>query len=110
MTEREILKLAAAAYFGEDGFRWNPGADLIEYIPKDSCHYVSWKPLIDDGDALRLAVKLEMVLEMNSTSCGALITKIGGDWCYESVLGCGGAEAATRRAVVRAAAESVETN
>ncbi len=43
-TDRELLELAAKA----GGFR--------EYDE----HYVPWNPLDDDGDALRLAVKLEM--------------------------------------------------
>lgn len=93
-TDRELLTLAAKAA----GFS-------IEYRENGN-HFAShpisqiWSPLTDDGDALRLAVKLEMVVATDSTGCtisadGVPSVNEDGD----DVL------AATRRAIVRAAAE-----
>lgn len=63
MNDREMLELAAKAFFGQDGFEWNSCAGFsgcVQYIPKDGRSYVDWNPLDDDGDALRLAVKLRL--------------------------------------------------
>ena len=102
MTDRELLEAAAKAaglklntYPGEDfvradhsglGTRWNP----------------QWNPLESDGDALRLVVRLNMELSIDPRSAWAMAEddlhagkacEIGPDPC-----------AATRRAIVRAAA------
>lgn len=58
MTDRELLRFAAKAagiYLEWDGppNQWQP----MYYKGKT---YHSWKPLVDDGDAMRLAVKLRM--------------------------------------------------
>jgi hypothetical protein len=63
--------------------------------------FVAWHPLADDGDALRLAVKLGMTLQLlNWWSCadatGATAIELTADHDTR--------EAATRRAIVRAAA------
>ena len=83
MTDREELELAARA--AGNGF-------VIGY----------WNPLTDDGDALRLAVKLEMELKVYNTSAHAASAK-----CERSVCASekGDPYAATRRAIVRVAAE-----
>lgn len=67
--------------------------------------YTEWNPLIDDGDTLRLAVKLQKYYveiklgkDNNLVGCG-----IGPYWCEETTVD--NPEAATRRAIVRAAAE-----
>lgn len=53
-TDRELLELAAKAA-GIDGFFVDAGLNAgSNAFPK------VWNPLIDDGDALRLAVKLEI--------------------------------------------------
>jgi len=67
--------------------------------------YSNWNPLIDDGDALRLAVKIA-----NSDD---RLHSLVWDWTYREIrVFMGGSEgygddmyAATRRAIVRAAAE-----
>jgi hypothetical protein len=61
-------------------------------------HLGIWAPLTDDGDALRLAVKLNINVFIygNETSTGT-IGVVGTGW--------GSKEANTRRAIVRAAAE-----
>lgn len=96
MTDRELLEMAAkaAGKVGEyhemgEGMRVeaNPGHDW-------------WNPLTDDGDALRLAVKLELFIQVYSDEVVVdawLITPIKEN--YEL-----GTDAATRRAIVRAAA------
>lgn len=48
-TDRELIELAAKSY----GLSGSNDKDIARYISK-------WNPLIDDGDALRLAVHLEL--------------------------------------------------
>jgi len=92
MTDRELLELAAKAAgmqtFGQD----NSGALCI-----DPVDYVPWNPLTDDGDALRLAVRLN-ILNTRST---------GYEWPELELFerDKDDAQAATRRAIVEAAAE-----
>lgn len=96
MSDRELLVLAAKA----------AGISEIEqyaesgWLRRDTGE--TWNPLIDDGDALRLAVKLGLHVfallpnEGNPSSCSNGETmEPHGDDPY----------AATRRAIVRAAAE-----
>jgi len=89
-TDRELLELAAKAAGMEPDTRY-PG-----------CWYndngVAWSPLTDDGDAFRLAVKLLEAYEIGHiwSSVGGL--KVGTESSFDSC-------AATRRAIVRAAAE-----
>ena len=98
MSDIELLKMAASAIsldYIECG-RLDGSGDLIA-----SATGKTWNPLTNDGDALRLAVKLCLVInigEMSATVCGEFDSEIGtifGDDPY----------AATRRAIVRAAAE-----
>jgi hypothetical protein len=110
-TDRELLELAAKAAGmnvftgewpeGQDGwfFCMQHGLPGMHFAPADNrAHSVGpWRPLTDDGDALRLAVKLRIDVE----------------WASENVVFADNdsepAEAdpyaATRRAIVRAAAE-----
>lgn len=107
-TDRELLELAAKAA-GIDG-AWHEiyGTE----VGQDACGISAvaaprwgdklWDPLTDDGDALRLAVKLQLWLHVEEY--GASARRAGGAW-----IGCeahihGGIEAAARRAIVRAAA------
>jgi hypothetical protein len=62
MTDRELLERAAKAEgdvahweYVEDGYR---DGRRIKQSYYSSLLEVTWNPLIDDGDALRLAVKL----------------------------------------------------
>jgi hypothetical protein len=67
---------------------------------------VYWDPLADDGDALRLAVALRLTVQVRDDH-----VKVGWSgcvqWIGEDCLPCDSASmpAATRRAIVRAAAE-----
>jgi hypothetical protein len=96
MTDKELLELAAKAagrkwlsYHHQKGLccRDDSYGGLIEYY---------WNPLTDDGDALRLAVKLRLTphIDGNLTDC---------EDC--TVAHLDDPYAATRRAITRAAAE-----
>lgn len=90
--DRELLELAAKAV-GYEIEEWNAWGFA------QTKEQERWNPLADDGDALRLAVKLGLVIERGrcypSLWCGPMFG--------EDVLPC--PYAATRRAIVRAAAE-----
>lgn len=97
MSDREILELAAKA----------AGIDLVWHGNTDPWCFaeigpgIKWNPLADDGDALRLAVKLQMGLD---TALGqSLAIPLGSKDCVEQHAD--DPLAATRRAIVRAAAE-----
>lgn len=125
MTDKELLELAAKAA-GIEGWQskhgyWNMkdvnGESVVccyawpkfdadtgkELNPTfaDAVAQLNWNPLEDDGDALRLAVKLRMdvvhftdIVRANVSDC---------DDCHEQNEE--NPYAATRRAIVRAAAE-----
>ena len=95
MTDREMLELAAKAagykvldWYGE------------RYTTTDGDRLFPWNPLTDDGDALRLAVKLRMMVSVFGAD---VRVDHGGKFFHED--GRPSIYAATRRAIVRAAAE-----
>ena len=91
MTDRELLKLAAKAA----GYNM---AKVLDGYPMYMEGYGIWNPITDDGDALRLAVKLNMTLAVGiARSDAGEFTEF--DMCDTDPY------AATRRAIVRAAAE-----
>ena len=104
MTDRELLERAAKAAGIEHG-GW------LDYHPRfhNGCFLVKgtpWNPLTDDGDALRLAVKLSMQITdrvwcPNKTYSHGSENGVSMD--FENYNN--GPDAATRRAIVRAAAE-----
>lgn len=106
MTDRELLELAAKAagiMLEWDGHpaEWQP----MYYEGKT---YHSFNPLTDDGDALRLAVQLKLEVFCGMGMKGDIVTVLAPqEFDLESVYerheqdAC----AATRRAIVRAAAE-----
>lgn len=106
----ELLKLAAKA-IGETGEFLNY-TDFGLYKPKPGFMqpYVSWNPLVNDGDALRLAIELNIRFRRwPGVSIEAL--QRGGyiEASYKSdelrVFIDGDPYAAVRRAIVQAAAE-----
>ena len=102
MNDRELLELAAKATGIEDGAdRIDSGLSLTE---KDGRHrYLPrWNPIEDDGDALRLAVKLGFIVDTHGTHT-RISFPFGDAMCHEAHGDKPGA--ATRRAIVRAAAE-----
>lgn len=109
MTDRELLELAAkAAGLEIQRSRLDDPMCRDLLMNGDSPRNAGqsafpWNPLTDDGDALRLAVKLKLLIHV--TDYSAFARRADRAW-----LGCearlhGGIEAATRRAIVRAAAE-----
>jgi hypothetical protein len=92
MTDRELLELAAKAADIQLRFLF----DLVPF--SDGPRVGEWNPLTDDGDALRLAVKLGLF------NGGPALHK-----AMASLIFSGGVAtdpyAATRQAIVRAAAE-----
>jgi hypothetical protein len=90
MTDRELLEKAAKAAGIEVITTWEN-----EVVYKAIPHF-PWNPLTDDGDALRLAVKLKFNIEwdFDEVSVHNLALEDENDDPY----------AATRRAIVRAAA------
>ena len=101
MTDRELLELAAKAA----GYDVKPHGNAK--YSKD-LHFIyesrNWNPLTDDGDALRLAVKLDMAVVscMDDKEVGVTVLETALE-IYEPHND--DPYAATRRAIVRAAAE-----
>lgn len=91
MTDKELLEMAAKAAG-------------IEVVTPTMLEYGKWNPLEDDGDALRLAVKLGMMMYIcQPNDCiGVHITEINRMFKERHKED---PYAATRRAIVRAAAE-----
>jgi hypothetical protein len=101
MTDKEILELAAkAAELPECG--WMGPAFM--YV-KDNT-FTDWDPLTDDGDALRLAVKLNIVIwecdQYDRAMAEVRYGKARGE--YWELVG-EDKYSSTRRAITRAAAE-----
>ena len=100
-NDRELLEQAAKAA-GELTPDWYGNNEYFDGVLK------RWNPLTDDGDALRLAVKLELEICFNNQEEGTTVwCPAIGDWLPEKH----GDDpyAATRRAIVRAAAEIGKT-
>ena len=106
MTDRELLELAAKAA-GCDGLgqwddKWNCLTDHEGW---------TFDPLNDDGDALRLAVKLGLDVCIDSRQENEPYTHVIGfsddntSRTVDAIENHGDPYAATRRAIVRAAAE-----
>lgn len=112
--EREMLELAAKAHgFIDDStsedrtFGLHKGVDGQFYV-LHADGWSEWCPADDDGDSMRLAVKLRMRLTVDDYGAAA---RIGDNGCWH---GCeahlyGGIEASTRRAIFRAAAAMGKT-
>lgn len=116
MSARELLELAAkAAGFN---FYWSvEEPSMIErfgrFVGSDAFGgmLVKWNPLNNDGDAFRLAVKLKMVLDTDynggsvAGNCNVECNYDAPEFGYQEGNGKKDPYAATRRAIVRAAAE-----
>lgn len=140
MTDKELLELAAKAA-GWTGWRskhgyWNlespegkksshchdwlpydayTGEKLSDPTFADAINSEGWNPITDDGDALRLAVKLRLTIkhdEDNAVLAGISQDQSGaptldrkGPWFWKEWTFGTSQYAATRRAIVHAAAE-----
>lgn len=103
MTDRELLEKAAKAA-GYKVYDWLPNLGFAIDVPwKHGLSNVDrWNPLTDDGDALRLAVKLHFVIDTGAISTSVHANNGVRDLGYE--FHDSDPYAATRRAIVRAAA------
>lgn len=104
MTDKELLELAAkAAKFEIDArasfMTWREN-NLIALLNSSGGHSL-WNPLTDDGDALRLAVKLEILVDV----CDKYTDATDGRYADICEIHHGDKYSATRLAIVRAAAE-----
>jgi hypothetical protein len=104
-TDRELLELAAKAAGYQLHVWGTKGAENVARI--DLPNNPRWNPLTDDGDALRLAVKLEILVLTARGFAVANATDAGGT--CERILSDSDPYAATRRAIVCAAAAIGET-
>ena len=102
MTDTELLELAAKAAGYEKDWHWNhhfimsAGGSV-----KEGNSWVTWNPLTDDGDALRLAVKLGF---MDSGVGFARVLSELQQMIFPANVDLDRPYSATRRAIVRAAA------
>lgn len=102
MTDRELLELAARAA----GITLETSYDINgEYWPWSPEYSRNWCPLTDDGDALRLAVKLELSVYVNRRMIN--VTHSMRPFTELEIVEDDPTDpyAATRLAIVRAAAE-----
>lgn len=115
MTDRELLKLAARAAEYEliewtDAWQSDPGNSQIAkqgFVMLVDEHRVLWNPLVDDGDALRLAVKLRIHIDC-AFLCAMprdLFGKNPDDWTDGSDLDTDDEYESMRRAIVRTVAK-----
>lgn len=105
MTDRELLERAAKAA-GLAEFQYINNRPAYRFQRTGMQDWKPWNPLTDDGDALRLAVKLQLSIHtcdaaesMSSWACSAEPMYVD-----ESESHGDDPYAATRRAIVRAAA------
>ena len=105
MSDRELLEAAAKAIgLDADYFPGGHGYEEGMWFDSENDCRTFWNPLTDDGDALRLAVKM--------VHCTGIVRRprLGENYAYAGKYGevheniAGDPCAATRRAIVRAAA------
>lgn len=103
MTDRELLELAAKAAGIE--LRWHPDGAAYADVRAPG-YWGVWNPLEDDGDALRLAVKLQLQVTPGTYNKDEFSAyKAGRGEASERCNTLQDEYAATRRAITRAAAE-----
>jgi len=94
VTDHELLEMAAKAAGIADG-------DVFYDMDNDK----EWNPLTDDGDALRLAVRLGLKVLIDLDEGATRIHNVYDGLVCMHMHFDGDPEAATRRAIVRAAAD-----
>jgi hypothetical protein len=102
MTDHELLEYAAKAA-GFVNYSVSDTGVCVELGSRSGAVTSYWNPLVDDGDALRLAVTLGLMVDI---SLHMKESEAGGNGAiYQCELHNLDSYAATRRAIVRAAAE-----
>lgn len=103
MSDRELLELAAKAAGIESS---------IGLLPKDGVSIIQpsgdkWNPITDDGDALRLAVKLKITVswDFRNGCYYATSAYLNTNQGYFGIVDPADPGDATRRVIVHAAAE-----
>ena len=109
-SDRELLEWAAKAAGYTTNHPWNaerltfnPPVDALYVLNENGVVHTAWNPLTDDGAALRLAVDLDFDIELTEDAAWAGGINSQNHQLYEWHRNC--KYAATRRAIVRAAAE-----
>lgn len=115
-TGRELLELAAKAAGLDTSHKWNrarmemepPVVAMVVHDAAGSLVTTGWNPLDNSGHALNLAVKLNLDIGFESYDAGIAVI-VGGAWDdapegVHEIFERDGPRA-TRRAIVRAAAE-----
>lgn len=106
MNDRELLELAAkAAKYEVRGYDEVSGYLIVFDPARPSYRALYWGPQHDDGDALRLAVKLRMNIVITTLGPYARSEDAPSNWVDENCTAGDDYAAATRRVIVRAAAE-----
>lgn len=107
MNDRGLLEAAAkaAGITIRDSTRW-PDTIVTKVTMDDgSPNWVRWNPLADDGDALRLAVKLRISIDYASLPVEFVLFVNADASHLEPNVDHADLMAATRRAITRAAAQ-----
>jgi len=105
MQDKELLEAAAKA----SGLNYEPMLGGY-YTDPEFNEVVSWNPLTNDGDALRLAAKMHLSIMLGSPGERNPVVQVsaedGGDDCVAFALEPLGTDKASamRRAIVRASA------
>ncbi len=111
MTNRDLLELAALAAGYNTKHQWNkdrlllePVVDALVVYDKGELLATGWDPLEDDGNALRLAIKLDISVDVDLMGKRTYVTF--GFFKERQLIEDHGDDpyAATRRAIVHAAA------
>lgn len=114
-TGRQLLDLAAKAVgygtshpMNRERLSLNPPVDALWVTDSDGLVHTAWDPLTDDGNALRLAVKLQLLVDVADHNHETVV--IWADGPFDGVREPHETDpyAATRRAIVRAAAAIAE--
>ena len=117
MTDLDLELLDRAAKAAGITLDFTVRGDFPPYYINERGGHSSWNPLTDDGDALRLAVKLGIDVRLfgslgwksaeNHHWCGSLVDRMGKSFQEPALPD---PYAATRRAIVRAAAAVLAWN
>ena len=107
MTDKELLELAAKAAGVEGDWFENEFWSGIQGTFTGNADVRPWNPLTDDGDALRLVVRLKLIVDVGPGYAEVKDPEHDPDpiRAFEYSNDSDNPYAATRRAIVRAAAE-----
>lgn len=119
-SDRELLEKAARAYWADEigdtvSIEWSESDGAILYASGENQDHngrdqaFCWNPLTDDGDAFRLACKLQLIIYTPDEDDPAAVVKTGYGRSQEIFTEEGeDFPAITRRAIVRAAASLLQ--